>query len=246
MDQTDTPKTKTPSNHSFLLVGISASAGGVQALKDLFAGIPADSGMAYVVILHLSQQFESNLDTILQNQTKMPVKKLVKMHGGTIVAYSQGEGKGSEFLIHLPLAKKQRTNEKFPPINAINSAGATKKATRILVVDDEADITDVIKTLLEMEGKEVETANTGESAIEVATAFKPEVALVDIGLPDIDGYEVARRLRAAYPAIFLIAHSGWGAEEDRQRTREAGFDYHLVKPAEIEEIMEVLEKEREG
>ncbi len=170
------------------------------------------------------------------------VKTLVEMHGGTIVAYSQGEGKGSEFLIHLPLAKKQRTNEKFPPINAINSAEATKKATRILVVDDEEDITDVIKTLLEMEGKEVETANTGESAIEVATTFKPEAALVDIGLLDIDGYEVARRLRAAYPAIFLIAHSGWGAEEDRQRTREAGFDYHLVKPAELEEIMEVLEK----
>lgn len=171
------------------------------------------------------------------------VKTLVEMHDGTIVAYSQGEGKGSEFLVHLPLAKKERTNEKFPA-KSTNTKEAEKEAMRILVVDDEEDITDVIKTLLEMEGKEVESANTGESAMEVAAAFKPKAALVDLGLPDIDGYEVARRLRAAYPTIFLIAHSGWGAEEDRQRTREAGFDYHLVKPAEIEEILEVLEKGR--
>ena len=113
--------------------------------------------------------------------------------------------------------------------------------TRVLLVEYTKDITDMLELILGAEGFIVQSVENGEKANGVAAAFKPHAALVDIGLPDINGYEVARRLRQQNPAILLIAYSGWVKEENLQLSQEAGFDHHLVKPAEIEEIISLLQ-----
>jgi two-component system CheB/CheR fusion protein len=167
------------------------------------------------------------------------VKKLVEMHGGRVEAHSEGEGKGSEFIVRLPLAadqkpeKKQEKQETEKPRTPI-------KAGRILVVDDNTDAANMLEIFLSMENHEVRTAFTGHDAIQAAAEFQPDTVILDIGLPDIDGYEVAKRLRQRSPDICLVALSGWGQDEDRRRSNEAGFNHHLVKPVNIEELKEFL------
>ncbi|MGH8513070.1 MAG: response regulator, partial [Gammaproteobacteria bacterium] len=158
------------------------------------------------------------------------VKTLVEMHGGTVRAASGGTGRGSEFVVRLPVLTE------VPELPAPTDAArpVANPGRRLLVVDDNVDAAESLAVMLGMWGYTVETAYDGLSAIERAQAKAPDGAILDIGLPQMNGYDVARRLRAdpATRGALLIALSGYGQAEDRQRAREAGFDHHFVKPIE--------------
>ena len=158
------------------------------------------------------------------------VKTLVEMHGGTVHAASGGPGRGSEFVVRLPALTEL---PELPTPTAAARDVATPER-RLLVVDDNVDAAESLAVMLQMWGYTVETAYDGPSAIERAGATPPDGAILDIGLPQMSGYDVARRLRAdpATRDALLIALSGYGQDEDRQRAREAGFDHHFVKPIE--------------
>jgi signal transduction histidine kinase len=169
------------------------------------------------------------------------VKTLVEMHGGTIEAHSPGIGLGSEFVVRLPalghgeLERQKKTMARF--------ASETKlPVRRILVVDDKEDAAQSLAMLLRLKGHEVQVALDGPAALELARSCRAEVALLDIGMQGMDGYELARRLRQEPDgqSILLIALTGWGQADDRQRSQEAGFDYHLVKPVDPESLQELL------
>jgi signal transduction histidine kinase len=169
------------------------------------------------------------------------VRSLVQMHGGTITAHSEGAGRGSEFVVRLPLAPRASAP---PPAEASAGRGGAPAAPRrrVLVVEDNVDSARTLGMLLEIMGHEVRVAHDGESALEAAPGFAPQVVLCDIGLPRMDGYEVARRLRGL-PGVreaVLVAQTGWGQEEDRRRSESAGFDYHLLKPIDPDALNELL------
>ena len=163
------------------------------------------------------------------------VKKLVDLHDGQITATSEGLGKGSEFTIRLPAAKPTGTP------GAIGTDDAVGK-TRILVVDDNVDTVKGMAILLNLAGHEVVTANNGPQAIEMARTYRPQCILLDLGLPGMSGYDVARGLREEEGCkdALIVAVSGYGQQEDRQRTKAAGFDHHLVKPISFEELFTLL------
>lgn len=169
------------------------------------------------------------------------VRKLVQMHRGNIQAHSAGLGQGSEFIVRLPAAPSPTVRPQIPAVEQNKKAG---HARRILVVDDNLDTADSISILLERSGHEVAVAYSAKKALETAVEYQPEVVLLDIGLPEMDGYEVARRLRddSRLKGVKLIALTGYGQESDFQRSKEAGFDYHLVKPVDLEKIKELLTK----
>src|SRR5262249_24643888 len=169
------------------------------------------------------------------------VRSLTEMQGGTVEAQSPGPGKGSTFTIHMPLAAPGAGRDD-PPAPADQQRPMAGKRRRILVVDDNQDQAQSLGILLELLGHDVKTAYDGHSAVAIAKEFVPDVALVDIGLPGLNGFDVARRIREqpGLEKIVLIAQTGWGQEEDRRRTHEAGFDRHLVKPVEISAVQEIL------
>ena len=158
------------------------------------------------------------------------VRGFVEKHGGTVDVRSEGTGKGSEFVVRLPTGRG--TAERRASQGEGKSIAA--KRLRVLVADDNDDSAQTCAMLLELWGHEVRTASNGEEALAVAEQFRPEVALLDIGMPQLSGYEVAERLRRSSwgQAATLIAVTGWGQEEDRRRAKEAGFDHHLVKPVD--------------
>jgi len=155
---------------------------------------------------------------------------LVDMHGGTIRATSAGVGRGSEFVVRLPLADTRAAAERVEA--AANGAAAAAPACRVLVADDLRDSADSLGLLIELMGHTVEVVYDGESALRSAGRFRPDIALLDLGMPKLDGFEVCRRIRAEPwgRTMRLVAQSGWGQDEDRRRTAAAGFDHHLVKP----------------
>jgi PAS domain S-box-containing protein len=164
------------------------------------------------------------------------VKSLVQMHGGSVEASSEGQGRGSEFIVKLPLSSAWRE----APVAAPASAEAIR-ALRALVVDDNVDAAESLSLVLEMFGHEVTMAHDGPSALEMALATRPDLVLLDIGLPGMDGYEVAERLRqSGLERTVLVALTGYGREEDMARSREAGFDHHLVKPVDVATLQKVL------
>jgi CheY-like chemotaxis protein len=167
-------------------------------------------------------------------------KKLVEMHGGGIAVNSGGIGKGSEFTVRLPLAAEQKPENLAEETDDAKPAAEKVAPRRILIVDDNEDAAEMLRVLLTMDDHETRVALNGKQALEIADEFQPEIALLDIGLPDMDGYEVARRLREKFPAARLIAISGWGQPEDRRRSAEAGFDFHLVKPVEFDELQKLI------
>jgi PAS domain S-box-containing protein len=165
------------------------------------------------------------------------VRNLVEMHGGSVTAHSDGEGKGSRFVILLPVAAEEGHQASAP------AGSAPPPHRRILVVDDMVASAKLLTRLLVKLGDhEVRTAHDGLSALEAAVAFRPEIMLLDIGLPRMDGYELAKRLReqAIFDDTLLVALTGYGSEADRRRSLEAGFDLHLVKPPSIASLREVL------
>ncbi len=169
-------------------------------------------------------------------------KNLVELHGGSITASSRGLGHGSEFAIRIPLATGNCEAESL--VSPANSAAESARAWRceILVVDDNRDAANSLAMLLKTLGHHVTVAHSGESALEKVRETPPDVVFLDIGMPGMDGYEVARRLRAdtKYDRVCLAALTGWGQAEDRQRTADAGFDHHIVKPPDLRRLMSVL------
>jgi signal transduction histidine kinase len=183
------------------------------------------------------------------------VRKLLEMHGGTVTASSEGDGLGSEFLIRLPVIGNDtvrvsgiaggQANGRAASVDAPAAEDASitpQVRRRILVADDNSDALESLATLLELGGHEVFSAANGALALESAERHLPEVALLDIGMPKLDGYEVARRIRAQPwgRSITLVALTGWGLDSDRRRSGEAGFDSHLVKPLDLDKLTELL------
>lgn len=167
------------------------------------------------------------------------VRRLVDMHDGTIEARSSGLDQGSEFIVLLPLIPP-------PPRLALTMVGAkstTLSGCRVLVVDDNRDSADTLGMLLRLKGNEIRIAYDGIEAVEAAETFRPELVLLDIGLPKLNGYEVAQRVRQQPWGldVVLIALTGWGQDEDRRRSQEAGFNFHLVKPIELDALEQLLE-----
>jgi CheY-like chemotaxis protein len=161
------------------------------------------------------------------------VRRLIEMHGGEVVGRSAGLGRGSTFEIRLPRVAPPAQVEARTEPQRLNHR-------RVLVVDDNRDAADSLSLLLQTQGHEVQTAYDGEAALEVATGFRADIVLLDIGLPVMNGFEVAKRLRSGGSAARLVALSGYGQPEDVRRSREAGFDGHLVKPVDLERVSEML------
>jgi PAS domain S-box-containing protein len=172
------------------------------------------------------------------------VKQLVELHGGSVTARSAGPGQGSEFELRLPLLGNDAPAAAGPA--AAPAATSPAAPRRILVIDDNQDSADSSALVLELMGHETTAAYSGEQGLEVAARFHPEVMLLDIGLPGISGYEVAKRVRDADwgREVILIAVTGWGQEDDRRKSAEAGFNHHLVKPIDTVELVALLDKLR--
>jgi CheY-like chemotaxis protein len=166
------------------------------------------------------------------------VKRLVDMHGGNIEAKSDGPGQGSEFIVRLPVdlaTQQQRATAGPKPLIAASNF-------RVLVVDDNRDAADSLGIMLRMTGNQPQTAYDGATAIQAAEEFHPHVVLLDIGLPKLNGHEVAQHIRQQFwgQQMVLIAVTGWGQEEDKKRSKDAGFDHHMVKPAVFATLMALL------
>jgi len=166
------------------------------------------------------------------------VKALVEQHGGTVAAHSDGPGRGSEFVVTLPVLRDAGIAAGPAPL----PVAARRQPVSVLVVDDNVDAAQVLAELLELSGHPVRVAHEGPAAIAEALAFRPEVVLLDIGLPGMDGYEVARRLRqeTALEGTRLVAVTGYGQTTDRLRSQAAGFDHHLVKPVDFADVQRLL------
>jgi PAS domain S-box-containing protein len=208
------------------------------SVKDAGIGIAADQ------LPRLFQMF-SQVDTAVERSQGglgiglTLVKQLVEMHGGRIEAHSEGLGKGAEFVVRLPVVVGEGGPE---------TAGGTgepadpRSSLRILIVDDNRDAADSLVMLLQLMGNDTRTAYDGQQGVDVARDFRPDVILLDIGLPRLNGYEACRLIReqARGSSVVLIALTGWGQAEDRRRSHEAGFDHHMVKPVDPHELMKML------
>ena len=168
------------------------------------------------------------------------VKRLAELHGGSVEGASRGSDTGSEFTVRLPLAPN-RDRAQEPAAQATEILPVIRR--RLLVVDDNRDLANMLAALLEVMGHEVRAVNDGPTAISVAAAYRPHAVFLDIGLPGMNGYEVARKFRSApeHAHVTLIAFTGYGQDEDRLRAREAGFHHHLVKPAEASQLAQIVD-----
>lgn len=211
----------------------------VITVQDNGIGIPAQDCQR---IFDLFAQLDTSL---ARNQSGLGigltlVKKLVEMHGGTVEAASGGPGQGATFTVRLPIGLGVGAVPANVERMAQNSAIAPR---RILVVDDNVDSASSLATLLQLGGHDVRLAYDGIEALGIAVDFLPDVVLLDIGLPQLNGYEVAQRLRSQRPAnhLLLVAITGWGSPDDRVRSEQAGFNAHLVKPVELEQLERLID-----
>jgi signal transduction histidine kinase/ActR/RegA family two-component response regulator len=207
----------------------------VVRVADTGTGIPADA------LPHLFEPFMQVARTLDRAQGGLGlgltlVKRLVEMHGGRVEAASEGVGRGSVFTVRLPLLPEARVP--VAPEDTRPEPEVLDASRRVLVVDDNVDAAELLAEVLELDGHEVVVAHDGLAALERVGSFAPEVVFLDIGLPGLDGYEVARRVRQrpGGKALKLVALTGYGQASDRQRSREAGFDVHLVKPVELDTV----------
>jgi CheY-like chemotaxis protein/anti-sigma regulatory factor (Ser/Thr protein kinase) len=166
------------------------------------------------------------------------VKSLVEMHGGTVGVASEGPGRGSEFTVRVPILTDAGSPLSAPPAEEPRPAGGR----RVLVVDDSEDGAESLAMLLQFGGHQTCKAHDGFAALEAAERLRPDTVLLDIGLPGLNGYEVCRRIRKEPwgRQVLLVALTGWGQDEDRQRSKEAGFDAHFVKPVDFDALLKLL------
>jgi CheY-like chemotaxis protein len=166
------------------------------------------------------------------------VRRLVELHGGTVEALSEGPGKGTEFVVRLPL-RLPPIADGAPPAVPVVAAGPRR---RILVVDDNVDAAEALGELLRDYGHEVATAHDGSKALDHARLHRPEIVLLDISMPEMDGYEVAKRIRGdlGLGDAILVALTGYGEDRHRRLAREAGFDQHVTKPVDASKLEELL------
>jgi CheY-like chemotaxis protein len=176
------------------------------------------------------------------------VKGLIALHGGSVDGFSAGLGHGSEFIIHLPRSVVVPNAAKSAAADLPPAAPGTESRLKVLVADDNRDAADSLAMVLEMNGHEVLVAHTGEQALEIARQVLPQVMILDIGMPDMTGYEVARELRRESwgGRILLLAITGWGQKEDKERALEAGFDHHMTKPVDVDQVEKLLREGRDG
>jgi PAS domain S-box-containing protein len=209
----------------------------VVEVEDTGIGIPA------AALPHIFDMF-SQVDRSIERSTGglgiglALVKGLVEMHGGTVEATSPGQGQGSTFSVRLPVIEERRS-QPGKPAEEKTDAGSKR---RILVVDDNLDSAASMATMLQLLGNEVRTADDGVEAVEVAAQFRPQVILMDIGMPRLNGYEATRRIREQPwgRGMAIVALTGWGQEVDRVRSQEAGCDRHLVKPVNLRDLEKLL------
>jgi signal transduction histidine kinase/DNA-binding response OmpR family regulator len=226
------------------LISISAAREETEAricVRDNGMGIPAEM---LARVFDLFTQVDRSLD---RSQGGLGigltlVQRLVELHGGRVQVASEGPGRGSEFTVRLPLAHAPPQLPTDAPADATVSSLPAAKRLRILVVDDNVEAADSLARLLRLEGHQVSCAYDGISAIELAEKTRPQVAILDLGLPGIDGFEVARRLRNGLEStdIQLFALSGYGQEEDHRRSSQAGFDKHFNKPLDFPRLVQAL------
>jgi PAS domain S-box-containing protein len=200
-------------------------------------------GISPEMLPHVFDLFSQDETSLHLKQSGLGVglnvaRGLVEMHGGTIEAHSEGQRKGSEFVVRLPLLADRPTER----VTSRESARPPVRSLRVLVVDDNRDSADSLAMLLRLSGHEVRAEYSGAAALQVAATYQPEVVLLDIGMPVMDGMEVAARLRQRLDRskVVLVALTGYGQEADRQRTQEAGFAYHIVKPVDFQQLQELL------
>lgn len=213
------------------------------SVKDNGAGIPQEmQARIFEMFSQLDRPMERAFSGLGIGLTL--VKSLVEMHAGSVEVRSEGLNQGSEFIVRLPVASVEPVSESRAPVNQV----AEKLERRVLVVDDNRAAADTLGTVVRLLGNDVRTASDGREAVQVAAEFLPDVVLMDIGMPDMNGYEAARFIRGQQwgESMMLVAVSGWGQEADKQRTREAGFDHHLVKPAEPKEVERLLQLSAKG
>jgi CheY-like chemotaxis protein len=170
------------------------------------------------------------------------VASLTALHDGSVEAHSAGTGQGSEFVVRLPAVASHRRNRVSTP-HAPVSVTKQQHRLRILVVDDNEDAAEMLQMILEAQGHEVRVAHDPPLAVAVADSFTPQLAIVDIGLPVMDGYELAQELRArlGIHAPKLVALSGYGQDEDKQKSAASGFVAHLVKPLQVSALLELID-----
>ncbi len=233
-----------PGGHIWLTVERESAGCAALRVRDTGRGIPPE------LLPHVFELFTQGEWSTDHAQGGMGiglalVRRLVELHGGTIAAASAGPGQGSQFEVRLPLLPAQAVPREEPSQNQADhsmSANSHLPRRRILVVDDNVDAAESLSMLLSLEGHEVQVAHDGPTALRLAEVFKPDVVLLDIGLPRMDGYEVACRLREqpAQKGLLLVALTGYGQDEDRRRSHEAGFHVHLVKPVDLDALRVAL------
>jgi CheY-like chemotaxis protein len=195
-------------------------------------------GISPELLPHVFELFVQGDRTLDRSQGGLGVglaicKQLIEMHRGTVTAYSEGVGRGATFEIRLPLTEAAVVADN-------NIRARAVRARRVLIVDDNHDAADSLAVVLRFEGHEALVAYCAQDAIEAVATAQPEFVLLDIGLPNMDGYEVARRIRASGASARIIALTGYGQLEDRKRSKDAGFAAHLVKPVDIGILVSLL------
>lgn len=209
----------------------------VISVRDNGIGIPADMlPRIFEMFTQVDRSLERSQGGLGIGLTL--VRRLVDLHDGTIEARSDGLDQGSEFVVRLPVLQPPLET----PPTSDGPRAASLSGSRILVVDDNKDSADTLGMLLRLKGNEIRTANDGLEAVQVAETFHPELVLLDIGLPKLNGYDVARRIRQQPWGrdMILVALTGWGQDEDRRRSQEAGFNFHVVKPVELSALESLL------
>ena len=168
-------------------------------------------------------------------------RTLVELHGGIVEAKSEGLGKGSEFIVRIPAVPAQREQVQSPE----GTTATAQKPRRVLIADDNVDSATVLAILLRASGHEVQTVHDGMAALESSKSFRPDLVILDIGMPKVNGYDVARQIRSRGDShVTLVAITGWGQEEDKRRARESGFDQHLTKPVDVAALERILAEMR--